>query len=378
MINQALLWYLLIPLLSGVGLWLALRHRGVSDPWIPSVAVGGFGAVVLVIAFFASQGVATSDVEIWNGQVTAKERLHGSYQRPYDCNCYTTPRVCTGSGNNRSCSGGDRRCQTCYEDRYTVHWNCSTTIGGFTIDSRDRTSRSVYLTPDPQRWSIIQPGDPASKTSMYTNYVQAVPSSLFTPSSADLKARFANLIPKYPDQIYDFYKINRFLTPGYSVPEAALWNNDISMMLRELGPKKQVNAIVVIAKTDDPNYEYALRDAWQGANKNDVVLVIGSKNYPTIDFVRVISWTKNEMFKVELRDNVQELGTIRREAVMGLLQTQIAKNFERRRMREFEYLKAEIDPPTWVLMMIVVLILGAMGGAYAFCTGMFNRPRRFS
>jgi hypothetical protein len=136
-----------------------------------------------------------------------------------------------------------------------------------------------------------------------------------------------------------------------------------------------VNAIVVIAKTDDPNYEYALRDAWEGANKNDVVLVIGSKNYPTIDFVRVISWTKNELFKVELRDNVQELGTIQRAPIMNLLQTQISKNFERRRMREFEYLKAEIDPPTWVLVTIIVLILGSMGGAYAFCTGMFGNRR---
>lgn len=372
MVNQLLLWFMALPILIGGVLWYSRRQN--RDAWILAVANVVIGSIVLAIAFYGSQSAATADVEIWNGQITAKERLHGTYEKPYECRCKSV-ESCTGSGKNRSCSS-TRKCDTCYETRYTVNWNCTSTIGGWTIDSRDSTFRSVYSEPDPQRWSIINPGDPVSKRSSYTNYIQAVPETLFKPSSESLKAKFSALIPAYPDQVYDVYRLNRFLTPGYSTPDAAAWNNDISMMLRELGPRKQVNTIVVIAKTDDPNYEYALRDAWEGANKNDVVLIIGSKTWPQIDFVRVISWTKAELFKVELRDRVQELGTIQRAPIMSALQSQITKNFERRRMREFKYLESEIDPPSWLLITVTIVLL--LGGAlsYAVDTGFFDRFTR--
>jgi hypothetical protein len=192
--------------------------------------------------------------------------------------------------------------------------------------------------------------------------VQAVPDSLFKPSGASLKKQFASLLPAYPDQIYDIYRSTHFLTPGYNTPDASKWNDALVEMLKTRGPTKQVNAIVVIAKTDDQNYTYALQDAWEGANKNDVVLVIGSAAWPKIDFVSVISWTKNELFKVQLRDEVMALGTIQKDATIGVLAKQIDTNFVRRQMREFAYLKAEIDPPTWLKLILAALNLGAAGG----------------
>lgn len=46
--------------------------------------------------------------------------------RPHDCNCYTTPTSCRDNGNGFStCSGGDRRCSTCYDTCYrTVYDTC--------------------------------------------------------------------------------------------------------------------------------------------------------------------------------------------------------------------------------------------------------------
>ncbi len=373
MINDTLIWMLLVPIIGAIEIWWFTGHK--KENLVPAGIYVLGSCVIVSIAFFAAKGTATADTEIWNGQVTAKNRLHGEYQKPYDCNCYTTPRVCTGTGNSRSCSGGDRKCQTCYEDRYTVTWNCSTTVGKFTIEHLDRSSRSVYQSPDPARWAAISVGDPASKTNTYTNYVQAVPQSLFTPASAGLKQRFANLIPAYPDKVYDFYKVDRFLTPGYSSPDAPAWNRDISELLKERGPRKQVNAIVVVAKTADPNYVYALRDAWEGANKNDVVLVIGSAQWPKIDFVEVISWTKRELFKTQLRDGVLAIGTIQREPILKVLASQIDTNFERRRMREFEYLQAEIDPPGWLLLVLLFLMVGAVPVQVYFYNGKSWTPR---
>lgn len=357
MVNTTLIWFLLLPIFGAMAVWYL---TGKTRDSIIAAGIFAFVSILaIVIAFAASHGVKTADTEIWNGMVTSKARDHGTYEKPYDCMC-RSETTCSGTGAQRSCSTR-QVCQTCYETRYTVNWNCQTTVGRFTIDSRDSSSRSVYNEGNPQRWSIINAGDPVSKTNTYTNYVQAVPESLFRPSNSELKKKFAPLIPAYPSNVYDFYRVNRFLTPGYNSPDAPAWNESIGQLLKERGPRKQVNVVVVVAKTDDPNYAYALQDAWVGAKKNDVVLVVGSANWPKIDFVEVISWTKNELFKVQTRDEVLALGTVQRQPVMDILAKQIDTNFERRRMREFKYLEAEIDPPGWLLGILAALIAG--GGA---------------
>jgi hypothetical protein len=249
-----------------------------------------------------------------------------------------------------------------------VNWSCDTTIGKFTIDSKDSTWSSVYNTPDPARFTSIIKGDPVSKQHNYTNYVQAVPESLFTAGDSATRAKYAKMTPAYPDKIYDIYKIDRFVQVGFAFTDAAAWNLDISNMLRELGPRKQVNVIVVAVKTNDPNYMYALRDAWEGVNKNDVVLLIGSEDGQKIAWVDVISWTKKELFKIQLRDEVMALGTIDRTKIMPIIQRQIETGFERRRMKEFEYLSNEIDPPTWLTALIVVVLCAGYGGGAWYLT----------
>jgi hypothetical protein len=366
--NTTLILYMIVPLFAGV---LTLIFAGYQrrEAQIAGGAVFLGGVIATVIVFAASHGLATSDTEIWNGKITSKDRVHGSYVRTYECNCTES---CSGTGAQRSCT---KTCQTCTEDHYTVNWDCASTVGKYTIDSKDWTSSSVYMLPNPQRWTIIKPGDPVARTHSYTNYVQAVPESLFKPSSASLKAQFASLVPAYPDQVFDYYKLNRFLTPGYNSPDAPAWNAGISELLKDRGPTKQVNVIVVVAKTADANYVYALQDAWEGANKNDVVLVIGSAAWPKIDFVDVISWTKRELFKVQLRDNVMALGQIQRDPILGILAAQIDTNFERRHMKEFKYLSNEIDPPTWLLAALgAFIIIGGIAGVW-FANGQSFYPR---
>lgn len=355
MFNLTMIWFLLIPLVLAGGSAIYLKDKGWKLSAISAILVFVIGTLITVAAFLVSSGVQTHDTEIWNGKIINKEREHGEYQRPYSCNCR---QVCSGSGQNRSCS---TVCDTCYEDRYTVSWSCNTTVGEYEIAKEDWGSRRVYDLPNPKRWLEIEPGQPVAKAMSYTNYVQAVPQALFTPSPAALTEKFKDLIPVYPDRPFDFYKINRFLSPGISVADSGKWNEDISEMLKDRGPSKQVNVVIVAVKTDDPNYEYALRTAWGNANKNDVVVVMGAPEWPKINWVRIITWSKSEIFKVELRDTIQLLNVADREQVIPAIAVQIDKNFVRRSMKEFKYLENEIDPPSWVLMVLVVLQLISAG-----------------
>ncbi len=298
------------------------------------------GSLIAVISVFSFLHLTTSDIEIINGKVIEKTRKHGSYIRSYSCFCTTD-------------SKGVQTCQTCYEDRYTVSWDVISTVGDFNIKNLDETSRSVYDEPDPPDYTSVVINEPAAARQRYTNYVQTAKQSLFYKRGNSTK--FNDIIPNYPDKIYDRWKNDRVLTAGISIPDVNEWNTKIAEGLKDLGPQKQVNLIFLLAKTNDPTYEYAIAEKWEGGNKNDVIVIIGAEAFPTIDFVRVMSWTKNELFKVELRDAISKMGSVDDTAIDVAL-TQISKNFERRRMREFEYLKEEVSLSNVGILLTLLLV----------------------
>jgi hypothetical protein len=120
------------------------------------------------------------------------------------------------------------------------------------------------------------------------------------------------------------------------------------MALRELGPKKEANFVVAFVNGNNPTYAQALERAWIGGKKNDVVLILGTPKYPEISWVRVLSWTDKQDFKIKLRDDVLALKVVDRERIIQAMVQNTDKLFLRKQMSDFEYLKYEIDPPLWV------------------------------
>ena len=91
MINQTLLWLLALPVICAIVVYALRREE--RDAWIPSLIFGVVAMVAVLSCFYISKGSQTGDVELWNGQVTSKQRVHGEYTRTYECNCTET---CSG------------------------------------------------------------------------------------------------------------------------------------------------------------------------------------------------------------------------------------------------------------------------------------------
>ena len=312
--------------------------------------------VVLITAvYFAGSYGATADTEIWNGQVTDKRVVDGKYVRTYQCRCRT---VSSGSGSNRTTR---TVCDTCYEDRYTRKYQGFSTVGNWTFDSIDTTSRSRRNSfGPPASYVNCRIGEPASREYGYTNYIRAVPESLFNREAGLNLEQFADMIPTYPE-VYGFYKINRVLPVGVNMPNAGAINSQLNEALRTLGPDKEANIIVVVVNTDNPSYRYALEEAWIGGKKNDVIVIVGAPNFPQISWVDTITLGNNagnSLMTVTMRDTLLNHGTIDNVFAEHIIRT-IRELFDRKAMEDFAYLKDEIDPPTWVV--IVSLILGIGG-----------------
>jgi hypothetical protein len=299
---------------------------------------------IVVIVWFAGKANMTADMELINGMVTGKAKVKVSCSHSYQCNCITT---CSGSGSTRSCT---TICQTCYDHPYDYDWRVYTSM--FNRKSFNIRRINSQGTKEPPRWTKIEKGDPTTAEHGYTNYVKAVPRSLFnmTTDVDDYKDK----IPEYP-RVYDYYRVNRILTIDMGLPDAVKWNKDLSEILKLLGPMKEANIIIIAVKIDDPKYKYAVENAWLHGKKNDIVIFLGTNDGKTFAWVDVMSWAKNDIFNVELKDALYRIGAFDRVKVMATIKDITSRLFVRRSMEEFKYLENEIEPEPWVQMLAGVL-----------------------
>ena len=287
----------------------------------------------------------TDDIEILNGYITGKDHVRVSCSHSYSCHCRT---VKVGKDTTT-------QCDTCYEHSYDVDWRVFTSIGNtFEIDRVDRQGTS-----EPPRWTIVQRGQPYAKTHHYTNYIQASPNTLFNKMEFSKNKYLAN-VPAYPDGVFDYQYVNRVITTGPVIPDMQKWNTAVAESLRNRGAAKQVNEVIIF--TQYPReFADAVKFNWLGGKKNDVVVVIGVKDYPNVEWVEVVSWATKNIFQAQLRDDL-EGSTLDPIQTVNLIGKNIDQNFSRLHMKDYEYLSHDITPPTWVIVIsIVVAVFGSLG-----------------
>lgn len=321
--------------------WIAKRIWHTDVTWQEMIINVVLVVALVTVIWQLGKNSMTSDVVIYNGQVTGKEQNSVPCSHSYTCRCHR--------------SGKTTVCSTCYEHFNDWDWDVHTTVGDFTIDRVDRRG-----TKEPPRWTAVEKGQPVAKKNTYTNYVKAVPHSLFNLNQLAMN-KYGSLVPAYPSKVYDYQYIDRILGVGVNIPDVMKWNNDLALILRELGPSKQVNVIIMVTNVADPTFEYAVQGKWLGAKNNDVVVILGTPNYPNIEWVRVVSWTDKQLFKVQLRDDILDLKTVDQSKILEIISQHISQSFVRKSMRDFEYLEGEILPPDWVIgVAVVIAVLGSI------------------
>lgn len=335
-----------------------------------SLAIPLLFSLLLLIFAEANKATLFNDVEIWNGVVTAKTRNHGTYDESYNCNCKTkTRRVpysdTVGSGKNARSVTKYRtesyeECDTCYRKWYTVKWNCSTTVGDFSLGKRESQSSSIYEITNPPEYERIVVGEPAAKTNTYVNYVQASDQSILKKRQQNTPTAYA--IPEYPTRVYELYKIDRFFNDiNLSEAQVNEWKNLVANVNRDVGSQKQANVIVMVTK-HSLDYADFVEAKWDGLNKNDILLVIGVDASGQIGWASVKSWTKSENFKIALRDRVMAQKSLDPQAIGAIIREEVLSKFVRQKMESYKYLEDEVLPPmsliiVWLLSMLVVPVL---------------------
>ncbi len=313
------------------------------------VAICCFVTVIIsCTTIYTNMYAEMADKEVLNGKVTSKSQETVSCRHSYSCNCYNS---CRPKG------GCTRICSTCYEHSKDYDWNVYSTIGTFTIDTIDRQG-----VKEPPRYTEVNVNEPVAKTHYYLNYVKGAKNSLF--NMKKYAGSGLNKLPQYPITVYDYYKLRRTIDDNVGVQDKEQYNQMLSDMLKDVGNSKQVNVVLVFTKQDQL-YAEKLRTAWLSGKKNDIVVVVGVSNYPTIKWVNVFSWSKNPMLNISMRDDIISLGNVSPDNLRNVIQSNIVKHYVRKPMEEYAYLKNSIEPSTFSIVLAFILsMLFSIGFSY--------------
>lgn len=341
---------LAIPVTIGIVGWLVSRYYfNGAFHWKEMFVQIGIGAILASTVFFAARCSRMSDTEIWNGTVTDKWHAKTGCCHSYKCNCVDVDDV--------------EVCSTCYRHNHDLAWYARSSNGEMVYSNTcNRPGTST-----PRRWKQVRIGEPTAVEHEYTNYIKGNPDAVM--KRAGLAKKFGGLLPDYP-RVYDLYRVRRFLVMGVPIPrgEAARLNRKLSEINARLGAAKQVNLIVVVAKTADKGYLDALEEYWLGGKKNDAVLVIGAPNYPKIEWAGVVTWSTANNYQENLSGKVMGLGTFDGDKVLAILSDVTRKSFVRKEMADFAYLKATIRPTKgWLWFLYIFGTLLALALQTYFC-----------
>lgn len=350
---------------------------------LPEIAVGAVVSVALAFGMYSfGKYQAMTFTEYWNGDVVQTYHRSIEYDRSYE-----------------SCDSDGRNCRTVEVTGRDMNWYVEVDFGPdgdpFTRSWSVRyvncssTSRMICAGryPADPAWAALQPGDPATMPNDYLNYVRAADYSLFNldPTGYDGE------LPAYPTNIHSHVELDRVILDGVALPggeSLEQWNDALAEILMELGPNRQANMVMVLTAASNPSYADALIAEWDGANKNDIVIVAGfpsdvSRSGTMPAWVDVHSWAQNDIMNVTMRDMLLDNPDwwASSATLFPNVEQIVLDEFVRRPMAEFEYLRNEIEPSTPMLVFLTVLsmLIGA-GLVYLFLRyDVFNgfREERF-
>ena len=206
-----------------------------------------------------------------------------------------------------------------------------------------------------KNWSV---GDPIAKIKEYENYFLSGIDPIFSPMQVE-KLSFDDFIPQEPKLSGEFQtQIDQvqFISPnnifGYTLDQRNTINKALMKLNSELNNKenaKQINLQIFIIEENMDDYLRQICIKRLGCNKNDLILTIAIDKDKKITRIMGYSWSPSG-FAIALElDNIsytQKLNLNTEADYAKFLETTktlIKTKFERKEMKEFKYIREELE-----------------------------------
>lgn len=306
-----------------------------------------------------------------------------TYFEEWDEEVTYTEEQCSGSGDKRTC----RTVTKTRIDHHPEYWELADNLGGtLNVDESDYLkARAKYGAKfeDIYHASQVSYGDGDSYVAYFTdivphvqehqeiNYVKAVKYNIIKaetfPKKIELYKKQGQLID-YPSLMtgdFGSYNIDRVLNGQGAWVNDSNMTHELEQYASLVGSSKQVNPMIYIVKDQSPEFVEVLKAHWVNGAKNDAILILNINNENNVTWSDTIAWTKSPAFKVQNQSIYKGLN-INDPKIVKLFENQINVNYKRTSMKEFEYLKHNIDLSFTAEMVILIFNLLLSGAAFVY------------
>lgn len=364
-------WFLMV---TGFiyGLWR--KHKNPVEFTWREYPIQLFGGIIVTIGCFGSFLFYTSgldDTEVWNGWVTVSE-----YYEEWEEEVTYPETHCTGSGDNQICT-------TVMKTRIDYHppyWQVRTSNGETVSISRNTYNKYVkrfggHVEHNLSRINQVSIGDGDKyvatwngeekimvATSVEHSYVNYLKASQSIGKFSGVSGPYQDFLLSYPRVTggnFGLIEFNRVVSAGVDLPVAwkTIVDNELDKSLAYLGKQKELNVVVYTVPTTDKAFLHALEEHWVFGKKNDVVVVLGTPEFPKVSWAGVMVFHGNHELKVKLRDSILAMNDISDPKLFSeLLVNHFIEYFKRVPMEELEYLLHDIEMPFWALLIVWLLV----------------------
>lgn len=346
------LWFNIL-LLIGIGAYLMITQTGkyIFREFALQIAIS---ALILFGTFslFFYTTTDLMDTEQWNGKVERFEY----YEEWRELVHYTEQR-CSG-GKHRTCHTVQKTRIDYHAPYYQLHTNLGETVSidrkNFLLAQSNFGSDEV----DMYRSGQVSFGDgdkyvsypsvviPTSVSHQYENYVVAAKDNILNKKVSEKQMEMyksKNLILAYPKtsaSAYGDIAFDRVVSNVISQDLEKKFQTQLDQLATAYGSSKQVNPMIYITRADQKLF-YAIQQDWKLGKNNDAVLVLGVDASNKIVWSNCLAWSKNKMFNtICKREFVGK--KLDDPFLIPSFGANIKENYQRKTMKEFEYLKENI------------------------------------
>lgn len=298
--------------------------------WKEALVQLGASSLLVLLVFLGARYGSISSVEHLNGRVSDKDNGTESC-----CHCRD---VCDSRDKKGDCTSSHEVC----DHSRDYWWSVKIDLG----DDDHKIEDDCNGDDDPPKWwSSARLGEPGSVEHSYRNYLLADPESLFSHHTA--KKEYLDAVPKWIPEIHEKFRTDKVIAHG--MPKPAWLEHAVAELDAELGHSKQLDVIVYLTASDNPEFAEAVEQKWVYGPKNALVVVLGIAD-GSIAWARGVTFSKVEQLKIEIRDELP--GRPLDPAAIAELRRMAEEHWDRTPMADYEYLMSAASPSGWWLFLV--------------------------
>jgi hypothetical protein len=300
----------------------------------------------------------------WDEEVSCRHPIYCT--RTYSCGDSKSPRTCTES---YICG---------YEHPYDVdyhaeHWTKADNYGSeYEIESPEFYELQRRFATKPYLVDLHRHYHSINGNSFYTdwNKIPATSDVLTYQHTYKNKVRASHSVFKFDDidqkqkkqwGLYDYPKMSGMSQQCVlGMPIDPITKRKLQYINGMYGVISQFRMYIMIFKNQSVEAAFKQRSYWEGGNKNEFVVCIGTDKSGKYQWCKAFSWMDKPDLEVRVQSFFNDSSKIDLNRFADWMPKQIEQHWKRKQFKDFEYLNVEITSGQlfWLITIVIVYNIG--------------------